>query len=125
MRHGTVLGMTKGRTWEGSMTKRDTPSWTPLLDLVGDELAGDFMWMFEVVLTDGTCLQAFKHIDTRRYLHLRPDGAAFAYEPTGRYRVVDAADVLVEVFAPLPGLAGVTSGQLEASRRAVERLISD
>jgi hypothetical protein len=32
------------------------------------------MWMFEVRLSDGTPLHAYKHIDTRRYLHLASDG---------------------------------------------------
>ncbi|MGH3994438.1 MAG: hypothetical protein ACRDSN_18500 [Pseudonocardiaceae bacterium] len=63
--------------------------------------------MFEVELTDGTALQAYKHIDTRRYVHLAPDGAAVAF---------------AAVFAPLPCLAGVTEEQIVASSAAVERL---
>jgi hypothetical protein len=39
------------------------------------------LWIFEVELTDGTPLQAYKHVDTRGYVHLAPDGAAFVFEP--------------------------------------------
>jgi hypothetical protein len=52
------------------------PDWQPLIDL----LLEDFMWMFEVELTDGTHLHAYKHRGTRRYIHLTGDGRAFAYE---------------------------------------------
>jgi hypothetical protein len=55
--------------WQGR-----TPEWQPLLDAVGEEIAANFMWMFEVRLSDGTPLHAYKHIDTRRYLHLASDG---------------------------------------------------
>lgn len=80
------------------------------------------MWMFEVELTDGTALQAYKHIDTRRYVHLAPDGAAFAFAPPDRYESVPAAVAFAAVFAPLPCLAGVTEEQIVASSAAVERL---
>ena len=36
--------------------------------------------MFEVELSDGTRLHAYKHRWTRRYIHLTGDGRAFAYE---------------------------------------------
>jgi hypothetical protein len=80
------------------------------------------MWMFEVVLDDGTPLQAYKHIDTRRYVHLAPDGTAFYYEAPDRYRSIAVARVLTAVFTPLPGLSGVTEEQISESWAAVERL---
>ncbi len=106
------------------MTQGESPEWRPLLDLVGEEVTGDFMWMFEVELSDGSSLHAYKHIDTRRYIHLSLDGLAFAYQPPGRYRRVEAADVLAEVFVVLPGLAGVTDeqvGGVEQGGRAGQR----
>ena len=63
------------------------------LDAVGEEVCRDFMWMFEVELSNGKRLQAYKHADTRRYIH-----------------------------SPLPGLAGVTAEQISASWTAVGRL---
>jgi len=104
------------------MIQGDRPDWRPLHELVGDRVTGDFMWMYEVELSDGSSLQAYKHIDTRRYIHLDAESAAFAYESPGRYREVPAADVLAEVFAELPRLAGVTAEQVEASLQAVNRL---
>ena len=55
------------------------PSWAPLRALVGAELAHWFMWMCEVELADGVQVQAYKHISTRRYLHLANDCRAFLY----------------------------------------------
>ena len=66
------------------MSQYDRPAWTPLLDVVGDQVTGDFMWMFEVALVHGPA----------------PD----------RYRSVPTADVLAAVFAPLPCLVDVTDG---------------
>jgi len=97
----------------------------PLLDAVGERVTGDFMWMFEVELTNGTPLQAYKHIDTRRYVHLAPDGAAFWFEPPDRYRRWPAADAFTAVFASLRRLAGVTDAQITASWAAVDRLCAE
>ena len=108
----------------GRMTQGDRPDWNPLLDVVGEEVTGDFMWMFEVELTNGTSLQAYKHIDTRRYVHLDPDGAAFVFEPPDRYRRFPLADVLAGVFAGLPRLAGVTGEQVSRSWAVLDRLES-
>ena len=113
--------MSRARSFRGESLQEDDPEWGPLLDLVGERVAGDFMWMFEVALSNGTPLQAYKHLDTRRYIHLAPDGEAFAFEPPDSYRGVATACVLAEVFALLPGLAGVDDEQIRASREAVER----
>ena len=114
--------MGKPRARRGKRYQGDKPEWGPLLDAVGERVTGDFMWMFEVVLDDGTPLQAYKHADTRRYVHLAPDGTAFYYEEPDRYRRISAASVLAEVFVPLPGLFGVTNEQISESWAAVERL---
>ena len=95
------------------------------MDVVGEDIVGDFMWMYEVELSNGNRLQVYKHIDTRRSIHLDSDGAAFAYAPPDRYRTVAAADVLAEVFARLPMLAGVTDEQIRASWSVVDRLSGD
>jgi len=114
--------MARRRTYMGRSTQGDTPNWEPLVELVGELVTGDFMWMFEVELENGTPLQAYKHVDTRRYVHLDPDGRAFVFESPDRYRPVPVADVLAAVFAPLIGLAGVTADQVSHSWAAVERL---
>ena len=83
------------------------------------------MWMFEVELSNGKRLQAYKHADTRRYIHLDHGGAAFVFESPDRYRSVPVREVLAAVFTPLPGLAGVTAEQISASWAAVGRLARD
>jgi hypothetical protein len=44
------------------------------------------MWMFEVELESGLRLHAYKHIETRKYLHLDKEGRAFAYIPPKVFR---------------------------------------
>jgi hypothetical protein len=117
--------MSKARVYKSKGSQGYRPEWGPLLEAVGEQVTGDFMWMFEVELTNGTPLQAYKHVDTRGYVHLAPDGGAFVFEPPDRYRSVPVADVLAAVFAPLPGLVGVTDEQIDASWAAVERLSRD
>jgi len=90
--------MTEG-TLPGTMGQGDRPVWQPLLDLIGEDLTGWFMWMYEVELADQTLLHAYKHISTRRYLHLTEDGRAFAYVPEGAYREIAPRAALREAFA--------------------------
>ena len=65
------------------MTQGDSPVWEPLIEAVGERLVGTFMWMYEEEMADGTILHVYKHIHTRRYMHLATDGRAFAYTPCG------------------------------------------
>jgi hypothetical protein len=114
--------MERSTVRRGRITEWETPNWRPLAGLVGEPVVADFMWMFQVELSDGSSLQAYKHIDTRRYIHLDDQGSAFAYEPPDRYRAIDAGRVLAEVFATLPRLAGVRDEQIRASREALDRV---
>lgn len=50
--------MTTARVYEGDLRQYDEPEWRPLLEAVGEELVGDFMWMHEVELADGSPVQA-------------------------------------------------------------------
>jgi hypothetical protein len=86
------------KTIAGEMGQGDRPNWGPLEAMVGEELAGEFMWMFQVDLADGTAVHAYKHICTRRYLHLAEDGRTFAFTHSGRYWMVDPFDLLMAVF---------------------------
>lgn len=86
------------KTIAGEMVQGDRPNWKPLEVMVGEELAGEFMWMFQVDLADGTAAHAYKHIWTRRYLHLGEDGRTFAFTSSGGYRTVDPFDLLLAVF---------------------------
>jgi len=117
--------MARARVLRGTATQADEPEWRPLLDAVGEEVCGDFMWMFEVELSNGTRLHAYKHADTRRYVHLDHTCAAFVFESPDRYRRLPLREVLAAAFTPLPGLAGVTDEQISASWAAVGRLARD
>lgn len=76
--------MAKKRGIKGRMLPVDAPEWEPLLDLA-DRHVDEFMWMFSVELVDGTRLQAYKHRETRGYLHLDGQGRAFVYLGADRY----------------------------------------
>lgn len=72
------------------------PDWGPLVELAPDQV-GEFMWMFEVELENGNLLHAYKHWETRRYLHLDHGGRAYVYiwnenlaeDDDGQYEEVD------------------------------------
>lgn len=82
--------MPKKKRIPGRTVQYETPNWEPLLYLAR-VYVGEFMWMFEVELKGGTRLHAYKHMDTRRYLHLTEDGRAFAYcPPVDETAVLDA-----------------------------------
>ena len=54
-----------------------TSNWTPLVNLVGEKLAADFMFM-------GACegLNLYKHVNTRRYLNIDcSTGQTFRFVP--------------------------------------------
>jgi hypothetical protein len=54
--------------------------------------------MFEVELADETRLQAYKHVTTRRYLHLDATGRAFHYNEGGGYQEVAAPIAIARAF---------------------------
>lgn len=82
----------KGRTLSAG-----EPEWEPLLNFAADHV-GDFMWMFTVVLTDGTRLQAYKHYWTRDYLHLDNEGRTFIYAGKDRYEEVNPPWLLTRIL---------------------------
>lgn len=85
------------RPIKGRMTGDwERPDWAPLIELAPDHV-DEFMWMFEAQLENGLVLHAYKHWETRRYLHLDSAGRAFVYlwdenlaaDDDGRYEEVD------------------------------------
>lgn len=97
---------TNDRIVHGESTRNfDAPNWDPLLELAPGHI-DDFMWMCEVKLDSGLRLHAFKHIETRKYLHLDTEGRAFVYiwpesdqdEERASYREVDPKRILREVL---------------------------
>lgn len=88
----------------GTPSQHDRPAWEPLVDLLGPDLAGWFMWMCEIKLGDGCGLHAYKHVATRRYLHLASDGRAFLYSTDARYREVHRQHAIAQAFSGWEGL---------------------
>jgi hypothetical protein len=77
----------------------DRPYWQPLLDLVGEFLIGDFMWMGQIELEGGIVIHAYKHSATRRYLRLHEDGGrAFVATGAVQYREIPPRAAIDDVF---------------------------
>jgi hypothetical protein len=102
-------------------TQRREPVWEPLIAAVGPRLVGTFMWMYEEEFDNGSVLQVYKHIHTRRYLHLTADGRAFAYAPCGGRLRMSLAHALEEALCTWWVLSGWDAEDAEAVRDAVFR----
>jgi len=90
--------MTGFRHHTGTRTRcSDTPDWTPLLELLGDELTGPFMWMGPLHLDDGTLVHAYKHSITRQYIHLGVDGRTFLYRSSYHGRETEPRSSYIEI----------------------------
>lgn len=98
---------TSDRIVRGTLTHQyDKPEWGPLLELAPDHI-DDFMWMSEIELESGLRLHIYKHIETRKTLHLDKEGRAFVFlwsekirdeDEPGSYREVDPRRMLKEVL---------------------------
>jgi len=89
----------------GRTVQYEQPDWGPLLRVVGQHLARRLMWMAEIELRDGTRVHAYKHIDTRRYLHLDTSGRAFAFRQDASYREFPTFAAVICAFSK-PGAKG-------------------
>lgn len=94
------------RPRKGQVLQFEHPVWEPLIELTPEHL-NEFMWMHEVELEDGTRLHAYKHWETRRYLHIDHGGRVFVFiwdesrdidEPS-EYEEVDPAWLMEIVLA--------------------------
>ncbi|MGN6201664.1 MAG: hypothetical protein ACTHNY_04595 [Solirubrobacterales bacterium] len=110
------------RPRKGQVLQFDHPVWEPLENLAFEH-AGEFMWMHEVELEDGTRLHAYKHWETRRYLHLDHGGRAFVFiwdesrdvDDLSEYEEVDPR-WLLEVVLAKPEDRGSFLGQYVSSQ---------
>jgi hypothetical protein len=95
--------MARTKTFTGKASPIDELGCEPLHGIVGLELCAQFMQMFDVRLSNGHIVRAFKHKTTRCYLHLdrTEPGLAYRYTDTGRYRLVDLTGALIAVFRDL------------------------
>jgi hypothetical protein len=108
-----LLGMKSKRTLAGEVTQSNAPVWAALERLVGTDLMGRFMWMFELELEDGGRVHAYKDYFTRRYLPLAEDGRAFYYTESERYCEIDTYTALAGVYERRE-TAGLTEDEEEA-----------
>ena len=113
-----------GTAISGEIHQFDRPEWAPLVALVGEDVAEDFMWMHEVELVDGRRVHAFKHRETRRYFHLLHDGGAFAYTPGGLYEPIEPEDAIREVL-DVPYLGVSADAVLRARARGQQDNVED
>lgn len=109
------------RTLPGTMLESECPVWKPLLDLVGEPLVEWFMWMYEIELADRSRVHAYKHVSTRRYLHLAEDGRAFAYRSEARYVEIAPREAIDEAFTGWESLLPQPSDP-EVVRTALRRV---
>jgi hypothetical protein len=105
----------------GRVTQYSAPVWEPLIAAVGPRLAETFMWMHEEELDDGSVLHAYKHIHTRRYLYLTPDGRAFAYAPCGAHLRMQLAHAIQDALCTWWVLSGWDAEDAQAVRDAIFR----
>lgn len=105
----------------GSLVRYLAPVWEPLVAAVGQRLAETFMWMHEEELDDGSVLHAYKHVHTRRYLYLTPDGRAFAYAPCGGYLPMRLDHAIEQALCTWWILSGWDAQDAEAVGDAVMR----
>jgi hypothetical protein len=107
----------------GEMTDCMEPEWAPLVNLIGLELVEWFMWMFAVALEDGSTLQAYKHVTTRRYFHLAEDGRAFAYTARGSYREINRHDAICGAFSGCWDSPSLSQDEASAVRAELARVL--
>lgn len=92
--------MASGRYVVGRVHRFEHPDWRPLERVVGEQLLPTFMWMYEVRTPAGDPFHAYKHIDTRRWVHVDMAGHAFDYASEQRYRPVLLAVALELALRP-------------------------
>jgi hypothetical protein len=87
----------KRRNWQrGKFTERREPIWEPLLEVLPEDI-DDFMWMGEVLLTDGTQIQLYKHYWTRRYLLFDLGGRTWIQKDGDRYEEAEDPEWMVKL----------------------------
>ena len=91
--------MHRVRRKRGRTVNTRVPVWEPLFELAPEHI-GEFMWMHEVELEDGARIHAYKHHETRRYLHLDHGGRAFVFI-WDESRPAEEEDPLYEEVDPL------------------------
>jgi hypothetical protein len=120
------------RKWQrGKFSERCEPIWEPLLELLPEDI-DDFMWMGEVVLTDGTEVQLYKHYWTRRYLPLDLGGRTFVNPGNDRWEEAERPEWMLRMVFGFGETRGdivrrnewIDSDQISWARSATKHRIS-
>jgi hypothetical protein len=111
--------MAPGRCITARPAQWNTPDWRPLEQVLDGDLLGGFMWMCELRTPAGGAIHCYKHVDTRRSIHLDASETAFVYLGDDRYRSVPLAAALEEVFASWAQL-GAFPAQVAAVQAAID-----
>ena len=104
----------------GRPGRYDRPEWAPIEQVLPERLFERFMWMNTVELHDGTELHAYKHGDSRRYLLLDTDGAAYEDLDRDRFRRMRLADALEQAFGVWWIVYWATAEERELVRQALD-----
>lgn len=67
------------------------PEWKPLVEHLGEELCGHFMFMAMYPTSGGRHVHTYKHHDTRRYLNIDEEGVFYRYEGGGYSQISSEA----------------------------------
>jgi hypothetical protein len=98
----------------------DEPDWEPLRAVLSLSLCDWFMWMHESRSPGGLAIHAYKHIDTRRYLHLDEFGCAYLSYERG-YLQVDLGWLIEKVFQRRLALPDADADEVLAIWTAIAR----
>ena len=106
----------------GRVVNYEDPDWRPLERLASPYLASSFMWMFEVATRRGERFHAYKHIETRCYIHIDMDGNGLAYVPDeDRYARCPAWILLRAALRPWWEELNASPEEVALAQIAIER----
>jgi len=80
-----------------TLAECEKPNWGPLEAAAPADTWGDFMWMFRIPLGDRG-IEAYKHTDTRRCLHLDDTGQAWQPDHDGTWTRQPTALALINTL---------------------------
>ncbi len=110
---------------ESAELRVDDPVWEPLLEVLGERLTAQFMWMYAADLPGGATLHAYKHRWTRCYIFLTEDSRAFEWTACGRYAPTRLDWAIERALCSWWLLAGWTPEDRDAIHEAVLRAQED
>jgi len=100
----------------------EEPDWRPLERFASPYLAGSFMWMHEVRTRRGESFHAYKHIETRCYVHLGIDGNGLAFHwDEKRYGRYPAWVLLKAALRPWWEELNASAEEIALAQMAIQR----